>query len=150
MSRNTTTDSELLADLLSEFGDSNDSNDFDAALGVRIPVNYEYIEGFRQGSKIVWVKEGNRLFYRNTWSRRENALACTCYDPNCNARIFIRNDGTAFRLFDSIHDSQHGSFYTTYKHMMCFTKLKESVLKAPASTKISEIYKKVILEWVSE
>lgn len=135
-------DVELHAALLEQLMDSDMDDSFEID-GV-IPVQFEIICGFREGSQIVWALEEKHLFYRADWCKELNALRCRCYDENCSGRLYIRNDGTAFKSSTDIHDSTHGSYHQTYRHMYCFNQLKDRVSKAPASQKLIDIYKDVI------
>lgn len=81
-----------------------------------IRVKYVIIPGFRKNSNIVWAMEEEFLYYRNAKSDNTKEIACKCYVAGCYARLYIREDKTAYRLLE--HDSiKHGSMYTTYKHM---------------------------------
>lgn len=109
-------------------------------------VHFEFIPGFRKGSRIVWAFEEQHLYYVNSFSKKTKLTACTCYETNCTARIFIREDGTAHKEKTHEHRNSHGTHYEIYKHMYCFNKMKDKAASAPASIQPYEIYKEVLLE----
>lgn len=111
-----------------------------------IEIEYKWIPGFRKKSVVLWAHEEEHLYYYNSYSQKTGYTACTCYDSSCTARIFIREDGTAFRRNFVPHNPSHGSHYETFMHMHCFNKLREKVNTAPASMSNSDIYKEVIKE----
>lgn len=60
-------------------------------------LQYEIVEGLRTGSLLLWATHEQQLYYRNSFSTKTQQTAYTCRFPNCRARVFVRNDGTAFR-----------------------------------------------------
>lgn len=110
-----------------------------------IEVRCEWIMGFRKNSVILWAFEEEHLYYKNAYNDKKKLTACTCIDPNCKARLFVREDGTAYRLGSSPHIS-HGSFYDRYKHIHCFNRMKDMAMSAPASSTPYEIFTEAVLE----
>lgn len=113
---------------------------------LEIEIQYEYIPGFRKGSKIVWVLQEKNLYYVNSFSNKTKLTACTCYETSCTARIFIKEDGTAYKEKGHKHKKSHGSHYEIFKHMHCFNMMKNKAASSPASIQPYEIYKEVLLE----
>lgn len=111
-----------------------------------IEVRYIMIPGRREGSSLVWAFEEQNLYYKNYYSRSNEQQACKCLQPGCNARLYIRANGDAYRYIDIDHAEFHGSMYAEYKYMYCFNKMKEKAKIASASTTTSSIYKEVFLE----
>lgn len=106
--------------------------------------NFSWIEGLRTGSRLVWVPEEENIYYSNAINTKFNAIACTCYQNDCNARIFILDDGTAAKeTNESSHT--HGSLYQVYKERYLYTWMKERCRKAPASALIRDIYNEAVL-----
>lgn len=124
---------------------TDDSEEVDIKIIGEIEVFFEWIPGLREKSSLLWAFEEEHLYNANSYSKKKKATACTCMEPKCYAWVFVRDDGTAYRL-SSISHSSHGSFYEKYKHMYCFNKMKERAISAPASTTPFEIYSDVLLE----
>lgn len=111
----------------------------------QIEIKFEYIDGFRKGSRVVWINEEKKLYYVNSYSKKKGITACTCYDRECKSRIFIRDNGTAYRA-NIDHNVSHSYHYEIFKHMYCINKMKQKATTAPASTSPYEIYKDVLVE----
>lgn len=124
---------------------SNSSEDDSIIIG-EIEVKYIIIPGFRTGSNLVWAFEEQHLYYKNAYSKAKNQESCKCYKPGCRVRLYIREDGTAFRFIEINHAKNHGSMYSDFKQMYCFNKMKKEAETAPASTTPFQIYQKVVLE----
>lgn len=146
-------DEELTVQLLSEFNKSIDSTDEFAENNDneclnqygRIIVDFEWIEGLRSGSRLVWVPKEECIYYSNAISKKHNAIACTCYDSSCKERIMILEDGTATRLTNTINHT-HGSLYNVYKERTLYTFMKERCRTAPASALIRDIYNEAVVK----
>lgn len=123
--------------------ENEDESSDDSTLDFEI--QYEYIPGFRKGSQVVWAFEEKKLYYVNSYSKKTKLTACTFYENQCTARIFIRENGTAFKQTTHKH-KRHDSHYEIFKHMYCFNKMKDRAASAPASTQPYEIYKEVLVE----
>lgn len=83
----------LSARLLREINDQIPQNEV-----VQIEVFYEIIPGMREGSSVIWAFEEENLYYRNNYvSKKTGQMSCKCQFPNCNVRLYIKDDGTAFR-----------------------------------------------------
>lgn len=145
---------ELQDQLLSEFNDRFDNDtvcDIDTTLITdetsEERVNIERIKGFRTGSNLIWSTDEQYLYYKNVQKRTLNEIACTCYEKECDARIFIKEDGSAYKLRSTKH-KHHGSMYDIHMHMHCFNKMKDRCHTAPASMSVREIYNESVLEYV--
>lgn len=72
--------------------------------------------------------------------------AYTCQCKECNARIFLKEDDTAFKLSGMEHNYPHGRMYNEYKRRWCMTNMRDRCKTAPATTTIREIYNEQVLE----
>lgn len=120
-------------------GNENNNSDYET-------IEYEFMEGKREGSKLIWVASEECLYYTNAVNVRLKAIACTCYAEECRARIFIKKDNTAIREFRSMPHTSHGSMYNKYKEMRLFVFMKERCASAPASATTKDIYDEAVLE----
>lgn len=109
-------------------------------------MNYIIIPGFKTGSNLVWAFEEQHLYYKNACSKAKLLESCKCYRQGCKARLYIREDGTAFRFIEINNAKNHGSMYSDFKQMYCFNKMKKEAETAPPSTTPFQIYQKVVLE----
>lgn len=134
----------LLGEMNEQFSENEDN--VDEVSSESVEVQYEYISGLRKGSRIVWAYQEMHLYYINAFSKKTGLTACTCYERNCKARIFIRADHTAFKEYSHKHENNHGSHYEVFKHMYCVNKMKDKASSAPASMQPYEIYKEVLVE----
>lgn len=132
---------------LSSIDDTEDGEEFNSI--DFIEVRSEWIMGFRKNSILLWTLEEEYLYYKNAYNNTKKVTACTCIDQNCKARIFVREDGTAYRLSSSSH-IPHGTFYEKYRHMYCFNRMKEMAISAPASSTPYEIFTEAVLEWQTD
>lgn len=106
---------------------------------------YENGKYIREGSKLIWVASEECLYYTNAVNARLNAIACTCYEDDCRARILNKNDNTAVREFRSMPHISHGSMYNKYKKTCLFVFMKKRCLSAPASATTKDIYDEAVL-----
>lgn len=90
------------------------------------------LPGFRENSYVVWVPEEQQLYYRKR-VLKNGTQSCTCTVDGCNAKIFIKIDGTA---------------YEEYRMTSCFNKMKHKAKTAPVCMDPFDIYTEVIKEWV--
>lgn len=139
--------------LLAEFNDRFDSDNENESNATIIlnesneqPVHIVRIKGFRSGSNLVWVPDEQCIFYQNVENKKLKEISCTCYVKECDARIVIKEDQTAYKLRKMKH-KYHGSMYDTYKHMECFNLMKDKCHSAPASISVREIYNETVLEY---
>lgn len=139
--------SDVLSEQLLREIDDELSNDEDEPINIgEIEVQYEIVEGLRKGSSLVWASEEKNLYYKNAYSKKNRLESCKCYIPKCKARLYIREDGTAFRHINVKHAKIHGSMYSEFKLMHCFNKMKHKAETAPASTTSFQIYQDIVLE----
>lgn len=136
---------QILMQIDQEVEEENAADDEQVKNGSEIDVKFKWIPGFRKDSEVVWAYEEHMLYYYNSYSSKTDLIACTCYDPNCHARIYIRKNDTAFLRASTPHDT-HASHYQTFLHMHCFNLLKQKANDAPASTRNLDIYNEVIQE----
>lgn len=135
----------LSAQLLREIQENIVNASNENSIIEEIVVKYEVVPGKREGSHLVWAFEDEFLFYKNSLSKKTGNEACKCIEKGCNARIYIREDGSAFK--HNATDHSHGSMYSThFKYMYCFDKMKQKAKRAAASTSSHEIYSEVLLE----
>lgn len=106
-------------------------------------LNFVWIEGLRTGSRLVWVPSEESLYYANAINKKNNAIACTCYEKKCKKRIFILEDGTSIRGANTSNHS-HGTLYNVYKERYLYTYMKERCRTAPASAVIRDIYNEAV------
>lgn len=109
-----------------------------------IKFNFSWIEGLRTGSRLVWVPEEENIYYSNAINTKFNAIACTCYENDCNVRIFIMEDGTASKETNASSHT-HGSLYQVYKERYLYTWMKERCRTAPASALIRDIFNEAVV-----
>lgn len=136
---------QLLREMNDNLSESEDEPIEEIDIG-EIDVKYTMIPGLRKGSSLIWAYEAKNLYYKNAYSKVNRLESCKCYKPKCNARLYIREDGTAFRHSNVEHAKIHGSMYTEFKLMYCFNKMKEKAATAPASTTTFQIYQDAVLE----
>lgn len=137
----------LSAQLLREMNDElSQSDDDEPFIHGEVEVDYELIPGKREGSELIWAFNENNLYYKNSYSRKKRLESCKCTKKRCTARLYIRDDGSAFRKSGARHFRSHGSMYTDYKETYCFNKMKEIAGTALASTTTFQIYQEVIKE----
>lgn len=112
-----------------------------------VNVNFELINGFRirKDSFLIWDRDEQQLYYKNSLSKKRQAVGYTCRIKGCTARVFY-NGTTVIRELDSVHLRSHGSQYHVYKQMWCENKMKERALTAPLSMDPSEIYLEAVNE----
>lgn len=101
-----------------------------------------WIEGLREGSKLVWVPEQENLYYVN--GQNKNGTACTCIVKGCDARVFLNANGTAKADTASIHKSHESSLYPLYKERHLFKWMKDRCRSAPASATLRDIYEEAV------
>lgn len=152
---------DLVKQLLEEFNESigelryeDESENIDAQLDdnqntVRkgnklISYDFQWIEGLRAGSRLVWVPREENIYYSNTINIKRDAISCTCYENSCTARILILSDGTAAKESNS-QNHTHGSLYQVYKERYLFSWMKERCRTAPASALIRDIYNEAVM-----
>lgn len=58
----------------------------------------------------------------------------------CTARLFVRDDHTAYRDRERKHLQSHGNQYQDYKLMYCDNRMKQRDISAPASMTPYDIY----------
>lgn len=144
---------ELTRRLLNEFADYEARNDqvtksienSNKSQNEYESIEFEWIEGSRSDSKLIWVPSEHCLYYTNVFNARLNAVACTCYEKECRARILIKKDNTAIRQLSSMPHISHGSMYHTYKEKRLFVFMKERCLTVPASASTKSIYDEAVL-----
>lgn len=136
----------LSAQLLQEMNEELSDNEDEPITIGEVEVQYTMIPGLRKGSSVVWTLEEEHLYYKNAISKATGFESCKCYMPGCKARLYIRQDGTAFRNSTISHTKNHGSMYTDFKFMYCFNKMKQTADTAHASTTTFQIYSKVVSE----
>lgn len=105
-----------------------------------------WYEGLRTGSNLMWVQQEECIYYINGKSIKFNALAYTCIDERCTARILLLRDGTAAKEIDSPKHLPHGILYALYKERCLYTWMKHRSRTAPASVVIRNIYEEAVLE----
>lgn len=82
--------------------------------------------GLREGSQLIWAHEEQNLYYKNSYSKSTDLEAYTCYESGCNARVYIRNDNTAYRFSEVQHAQFHGKMYTNFKYMQCIASIRQN------------------------
>lgn len=109
-------------------------------------LQFQIIEGLRQGSKLLWVPHEQQLYYKNSFSNKTNITGYTCRVPDCPARVNVRADNTAYRDPTIGHLTSHGSQYSAYKQMVCEANMKQRAKTAPASVSSYAIYMEAVSE----
>lgn len=154
-------DEELTKQLLNEFNNSienrienviyDDERDENSDYELNrqngpISLNFEWIEGLRTGSRLVWVPSEDGLYYSNAINKKNSAIACTCFIKHCKERILILDDGTATRENLSTNHT-HGSLYHVFKERFLFAFMKERCRTAPASALIRDVYNEAVVKY---
>lgn len=138
---------QLLREIENENSPENENDDelndgvIDEAI---IEVNYELVSGFRMNSQLMWAYDEMQLYYK--YSSSKNKTAYTCRIEGCTARVFLREDKTAFKDTRCKHSNAHGTQYKEYKAMYCDNKMKQKAKSAPASMTPYDIYMEVVAE----
>lgn len=109
-------------------------------------ISFIWIEGMRSNSNLMWVPDEQNLYYRNYYNKKYDAWGYTCCCKECNARIFLKEDGTAFKLPSMEHNYPHESMYNEYYKRYCTKMMKDRCKTAPASTTIREIFDEAVIE----
>lgn len=147
---------DLTQQLLSEFDDYEATNSQVAASIENNNNNqreyevleYEWVEGLRAGSKLLWVNSEQSLYCANTHNARYDAMGYTCHYEKCRARVLIKKDGTAIKEHSSAAHLTHGSLYRTYKERRLFVFMKERCKTAPVTATARSIYDEAVLQFV--
>lgn len=136
----------IINDNKSNDNESKDNNDdeLNNNHNGQISLAFTWIEGLRTGSRLVWIPSEESIYYSNAISKKQNAIACTCFVKDCKKRILILNDGTAVRETHSV-DHNHGSLYNVYKERILYANMKERCRTAPASAVIRDIYNEAVV-----
>lgn len=136
----------LSAQLMREMNERLSESEDEPIISREIEVQFVMVPGLRTGSSVVWAYEEQNLYYRNAYSKATRLESCKCYKPKCKARLYIREDGTAFRHTGVEHSRSHGTMYNDFKEMYCFNKMKQTAETVPASVTPFEIYQQVVTE----
>lgn len=131
--------SQLLRDLENSLTQSEDEE-------ISTNLNYRMIPGLRTNSELLWAYEQQQLYYKNAYSTKTQITSYTCRIKGCNARVFVKPDGSAFQDPLNTHLISHGSQYQEYKLMYCDNEMKERAKAAPGSMTPYEIYMEVVAE----
>lgn len=134
------------AQLIREMEENLSESDDEVITVQQIEVEYEIIPGLRENSRLVWEFREQNLYYRNVYSKKTGNEACKCYKPGCSVRLYIRQDGSAFRYSNLSHAKIHGSMYKERKEMYCFNKMKDRAKTAPPSVTVFQIYQEAVQE----
>lgn len=137
----------LSALLLREINQEPDvGSDIANVIDVRseIVINSEIIPGFRENSYVVWIPEEQQLYYRKR-ILKNGTQSCTCTVDGCNAKVFIKIDGTAYKNVGQKH-RRHANAYEEYRMTSCFNKMKHKAKTAPVCMDPFDIYTEVIKE----
>lgn len=108
---------------------------------------FDWLPGKRAGSQLLWIPDEQHLYYINSYSKRNNETACTCAEPKCRARVYVREDGTVFKKSKSIH-IHHGTHFDKMKLNQCSNQLKKLASSSKASQGPADIYKEVLKQYV--
>lgn len=130
-----------LADEVPGEREDGESNNNVNILGI-IFMAFIWVEGLREGSKLVWVPQQEHLYYVNGPTKK--GTACTCMVDGCGARIFLTDNGMAKCEHTSIHKN-HATLYSKYKERCLFKWMKDRCRSAPASATIHNIYDEAVL-----
>lgn len=142
------TDEDLRNKLLAEFLDhsiEDETENENPNTGGLVIVTFIWIQGLRENSKLMWVPNEENLYYANVRSREYDAMGYTCYVKKCTARIYLKDDGTAFKTQIREH-CNHETMYSVYREMQYINAMKENCQNASASITIREIYNDAVLE----
>lgn len=101
-----------------------------------------WIEGLRAGSKLVWIPQEENLYYVN--GQNKNGTACTCIVKECDARVFLNDNGMAKSDHTSFQKSHESSLYPMYLERHLFKWMKDRCRSAPASATLLDIYEEAV------
>lgn len=146
---------ELKNQLLSEFHDYSSGNEDDEIdqddesslnkIGALLLISFIWIQGIRSNSNLMYVPHERQIYCANGENKSYEAIRFRCYANNCQAKTYLRKDGTAVRESSSKHNHV-GTMYEKYKQMKCINAMKKMCLSAPVSTTTREIYNQAVLE----
>lgn len=114
-------------------------------LSDEIIVNFQIVPGLRDNSSLVWAFEEQQLYYKKSVNKN-GIQSCVCNVPTCNARMFIKPDGSGYKKTGQRAHKRHQAGYTEYKMMYCFNKMKEKAKNAPVCMQPFDIYTEVVKE----
>lgn len=148
---------ELQSQLLAEFrdyklnsenetGEKDQENKKSGKFGALILISFIWIQGIRSDSNLIYVPREQQIYCGNGENKSYDALRFRCYAPNCQAKIYLRKNGTA--VSEPYNRHNHGTMYYKYKEMECINNMKKMCMMAPASTTTREIYDQAVLEYV--
>lgn len=152
-------EAELQKQLLSEFKDyesehevdenstnGNKTETYENKFRALVLISFIWIQGLRSNSNLMYVPDEQQMYCANGENRSYDALRFRCYSTNCQCKVYLRKDGTAYSESHAKHN--HGKMYEKYKEMECVNSMKKLCLTAPASTTVREIYDQSVLEYV--
>lgn len=105
------------------------------------PTNFHYVwtVGLRSNSELMWAVEEETLYVSNgKILKNTNEEAFTCNYPKCRARVYLKQNGIAYKVTE--HSIDHGSMYDMYMEIQCREQMREQCKTAGASKSIADIY----------
>lgn len=121
---------------------SDEAEEFDDV----IPHSFHYlwIVGLRSDSELMWAVEEEAIYVSNRKIiAKDQAEAFTCKVKNCKGRIYLKPNGTAYKITE--HTIDHGSMYKTYVELLCRNFMREECKTAGASKSVNDIYEEAVL-----
>lgn len=92
----------------------------------------------------MWAVEEQCLYVSNGKIVKENNEAFTCYLKKCSGRVYLRQNGIAYKVKN--HTIMHGSMYKTFMELKCRDEMRQGCMNAGASKSISDIYSEAVLQ----
>lgn len=106
------------------FEDEEEIRNIDKVIRSEVPIIF--VTGYRLNSKIAWAAGENHLYYKNAFNKTLNALGYKCVTDGCEGKIYVRDDGTAFRI--NQNHIEHGNHNDRFFGMHCVNLIKQRVL----------------------
>lgn len=124
--------------------DDSDENPDDANSFVPKNFHYKWIVGTRSDSELMWAVEEEVLYVSNgKIVSKDGDEAYTCYEKKCKGRIYLKQNGIAYKVKD--HTIDHGSMYSKYSEIQCREMMREQCKISGASKSIKDIYEDAVI-----
>lgn len=124
-----------------EIDDEDEDDDFDTAPNV---LQYTWTVGLRADSELMWCIDDEALYVSNGKIVQSDKEAFTCNYPKCRGRIYLTQNGIAYRVAD--HTIDHGSMYNKFLEMQCRELMRDECKSAGASKSVSDIYNDAVIK----
>lgn len=103
--------------------------------------DFELVTGYRDGSKLLWIPSENCFYKQNTYSKKYDGMAYTCYESECKARKVINNEKNLITI--AATHIPHLSMQKMYKELHYLNLMKSMCQTAPHSDSNNDIFERV-------